>query len=138
VIHLDTNVAIALLNGRPAGVRERFDAVRASGQRVAMSAIAFHELRYGAAASERPIENERKLALFIASAALEIEPFGERDAIAAGGLRALLRRAGTPIGPFDALIAAQALRAGATLVTANGREFQRVPGLALADWAAAP
>lgn len=138
MIHLDTHVAIALLNGRPAGVRERFEAVRAASQRVAMSAVAFHELRYGAAASERPIENERKLALFVASAALEIAPFAEPDAAAAGSLRALLHRAGTPIGPFHVLIAAQALRAGATLVTANGREFQRVPGLALADWAAAP
>jgi tRNA(fMet)-specific endonuclease VapC len=45
-----------------------------------------------------------------------------------------LERAGTPIGPYDLLIAAQALRSGSTLVTANVREFRRVPGLAVEDW----
>ena len=47
-----------------------------------------------------------------------------------------LRKRGTPIGPYDTLIAAQARRRGATLVTSNLREFERVPGLALADWGA--
>lgn len=136
MIHLDTNVAIALLNGRPAGVRQHFDAARMGATSMAMSAIVFHELHYGAAASDRPVENERKLALFVASAGLEILPFTESDAAEAGRIRAQLLRAGTPIGPFDVLIAGQALHAGATLVTANGREFLRVPGLAVADWAA--
>jgi len=53
----------------------------------------------------------------------------------AGDIRFTLERAGTPIGPFDILIAAQARRRGALLVTANGREFGRVPGLKLEDWA---
>jgi hypothetical protein len=43
---------------------------------------------------------------------------------------------GTPIGPYDMLIAAQALRSGATLVTANVKEFSRVRGLAWQDWSA--
>jgi tRNA(fMet)-specific endonuclease VapC len=54
--------------------------------------------------------------------------------VIAGDLRAELERAGTPIGPYDLLIAAQALRSGSTLVTANVREFRRVPGLAVEDW----
>ena len=45
-----------------------------------------------------------------------------------------LESKGTPIGPYDCLIAAQARRRGATLVTANGREFTRVPGLMVTDW----
>jgi tRNA(fMet)-specific endonuclease VapC len=49
---------------------------------------------------------------------------------------AALERAGTPIGPYDVLIAAQARRRRAVLVTANGREFARVPRLKLEDWAA--
>ena len=53
-----------------------------------------------------------------------------------GELRAHLERAGTPIGPMDTLIAAQALALGATLVTNNQREFQRVPDLFLENWAA--
>ncbi len=54
----------------------------------------------------------------------------------AGDLRAALEAAGTPIGPYDLLIAAQALRIGATLVTANVSEFARVSGLVWQDWAA--
>ena len=53
----------------------------------------------------------------------------------AGDIRVTLERAGAPIGPFDILIAAQARRRGALLVTANGREFGRVPGLRFDDWA---
>jgi tRNA(fMet)-specific endonuclease VapC len=54
----------------------------------------------------------------------------------AGDLRAALDAAGTPIGPYDVLIAAQALRSNATLVTANVSEFARVPGLQWQDWTA--
>ena len=63
-------------------------------------------------------------------------PFDAEDAAHAGDIRAHLERKGTPIGPYDYLIAAQARRRGATLVTANRREFERVPGLMVADWAA--
>ncbi len=54
----------------------------------------------------------------------------------AGNIRAELEKAGTPIGHYDYLIAAQARRRAATLVTANFREFARVPGLVVADWVA--
>src|SRR5258708_5045669 len=53
-----------------------------------------------------------------------------------GDIRAALERAGMPIGPYDVLIAAQARRRSALLVTANTSEFARVPGLKLKDWAA--
>ena len=53
----------------------------------------------------------------------------------AGKLRQALAGKGTPIGPYDLLIAGQALRHGATLVTANNREFKRVAGLKVEDWA---
>jgi tRNA(fMet)-specific endonuclease VapC len=52
----------------------------------------------------------------------------------AGDLRARLEASGTMIGPYDLLIAAQALRTGTTLVTANTSEFARVPGLVWEDW----
>ncbi|MDX2257997.1 MAG: type II toxin-antitoxin system VapC family toxin, partial [Hyphomicrobiaceae bacterium] len=58
----------------------------------------------------------------------------ENDAKHAGELRAQLAAAGTPIGPYDILIAGQALRHGATLVTATTTEFARVDGLKLEDW----
>jgi tRNA(fMet)-specific endonuclease VapC len=53
----------------------------------------------------------------------------------AGEIRAELERLGTPIGTYDVLIAAQARRRGAVLVTANTLEFARVPGLNRENWA---
>jgi tRNA(fMet)-specific endonuclease VapC len=136
VIHLDTNVAIALLNDRPAGVRARFDAARATGAPLGLSAIVFHELMFGAAASNQRKANEDKIALFIASGGIRLIAFEEADAREAADIRAHLKRMGTPIGPFDLLIASQARRARTTLVTANTREFERVPGLTVVDWTA--
>ena len=134
MIHLDTNVAIALLNDRQPQVRARFDAARTAGAPLGLSIIVYHELMYGAAASERRKANEDKIALFIAAGALL--PFGAADAGEAADIRAHLKRLATPIGPYDVLIAAQARRAGSTLVTTNRREFERVPGLMVTDWAA--
>lgn len=65
---------------------------------------------------------------------MEVLRFDEEDAAEAGEIRVLLERAGEPIGPYDILIAAQARRRGATLVTFNRREFARVPGLTITDW----
>ena len=135
MIHLDTNVAIALLNGRPEAIRARFEAARAAGTPLALSMIVYHELMYGAAYSERRQANEDKIALFIAAGNLRLLAFEEADAREAADIRAHLRRQATPVGPYDVLIAAQARRGAATLVTANGREFERVPGLAVTDWA---
>jgi tRNA(fMet)-specific endonuclease VapC len=135
VIHLDTNVVIALLNGEPARVRGRFDAARAALEPMCISMIVYHELMYGAAASQRQAANESKIALFIAAGGIRMLPFEINDARAAADIRAHLRAAGEPIGPYDVLIAAQARQAGATLVTANTREFDRVPGLSIIDWA---
>lgn len=78
----------------------------------------------------------KKIALFIASGRITLIDFNEADAGEAADIRAYLRRRGTPIGPYDVLIAAQARRAGTALVTANTSEFNRVPGLQVLDWAA--
>jgi tRNA(fMet)-specific endonuclease VapC len=136
VIHLDTNVAIALLNDRQPQVRARFDAALAAHAPLALSIVVYHELMYGAAASERREANENKIAIFIASGRLSLLHFETEDACEAADIRAHLKRIGAPIGPYDVLIAAQARRAGTTLVTANAREFARVPGLIVVDWAA--
>jgi tRNA(fMet)-specific endonuclease VapC len=136
MIHLDTNVVIALLNGRPDQVRGHFDAARKAGVPIGLSSIVYHELMYGAAASARRRDNEQKVVLFIASGRIALIDFNEPDATEAADIRAYLRRRGTPIGPYDVLIAAQARRAGTALVTANTGEFARVPGLQVLDWAA--
>jgi len=60
--------------------------------------------------------------------------FDASDVIAAGEIRATLARVGTPIGPYDVLIAGQAYSRGITLVTGNRKEFARISGLAIEDW----
>ena len=92
-----------------------------------MSAIAVAELRYGADKSARPKANHELLDAFLAD--VPAVDFSLRAASEYGRLRAALERAGTPIGPNDMLIAAQALALGAVVVTDNDSEFRRVPGL---------
>jgi tRNA(fMet)-specific endonuclease VapC len=131
---LDTNIVIAILNGKPPRLLDRFEAVLA-GDEIALPAVVLFELEYGIAKSQRRRENQDRLVIFL-RAPIPILPFDADDAREAGEIRGVLRRAGTPIGPYDILIAAQARRRGATLVTANAREFARVPGLRTEDWAA--
>jgi tRNA(fMet)-specific endonuclease VapC len=131
--HLDTNIVVGMLNDRRPEYRERFEQVRAYGENVAVSSVVIFELWYGIAHSKRVEQNAGGLRLFL-DRLTTVLPFSIEDAIAAGEIRASLQKAGTPIGPYDLLIAAHAVRLGATLVTANAREFARVPGLKIEDW----
>lgn len=130
MICLDTNVVIGLLNKRQPRLRLRLELEE---RPIALSAIAFFELWYGIAKSDRRASSARQLELLIKTP-VRILDFEPDDARVAADIRAALARAGTPIGPYDVLIAAQARRRDATLVTANTREFSRVPGLRLEDW----
>ena len=130
---LDTNACIALLNGRPEQVRRRFEQVLSEDEPVAVPAIVVFELSYGITRSVKRQRNAEALDAFLAGP-LQIFAFEEDDARAAGQIRADLASAGTPIGAYDILIAGQALCRQATLVTANGREFARVPGIVWEDW----
>jgi tRNA(fMet)-specific endonuclease VapC len=135
MISLDTNVVIAVLKQEPAHLLERFTRELLQGT-LMLSSIVLFELRYGVANSARRRENADRLAIFL-QAPIAVLPFEPEDADEAGELRAELKRAGTPIGPYDLLIAAQARRRGMVLVTANRTEFSRVPGLATENWIAA-
>src|ERR1700726_1484100 len=135
MICLDTNIAIHVINRRIPAVRHRLAEQLRLGTEIGFSIIALFELRYGHARSDRRAESDRLLAEFLA-AGIVVLPFDAEDAAHAGDIRARLESLGTPIGPYDYLIAAQAGRRGATLVTANGREFARVPGLIVMDWIA--
>ncbi|HEX5997902.1 MAG TPA: type II toxin-antitoxin system VapC family toxin [Hyphomicrobiaceae bacterium] len=132
---LDTNAVIALLRDEPAIFRKRLRRAVSRGAAIAVSSIVLYELWYGVARSARRRENAERLRVFL-SGGIEVSAFDEEDAKTAGELRATLEGAGTPIGPYDLLIAAQALRTGATLVTANVAEFTRVPDLQWQDWTA--
>jgi tRNA(fMet)-specific endonuclease VapC len=135
MICLDTNIAIYVINRRVPVVRHRLAEQLRLGTEIGFPAIALFELRYGRARSNRQTETDRLLAEFLAPG-ITVLPFEAEDAAHAGDIRAYLESKGTPIGPYDYLIAAQARSRGATLVTLNRREFARVPGLLLADWAA--
>jgi tRNA(fMet)-specific endonuclease VapC len=134
MICLDTNVVIALLRKEPPRLVERFTRALLDGE-LAMSAVVLFELHYGIANSARRRENAERLAIFL-EAPIEILAFDPDDAEEAGRLRAEFKARGTPIGPYDVLIAAQARRRGARLVTANNAGFARVAGLRLEDWTA--
>jgi tRNA(fMet)-specific endonuclease VapC len=132
---LDTNVIVGVMTRRARTLDARLQAEIALQTRLLIPAPVLFELRYGASKSATPARNHARLDDFLA-AVPEIAAFDADDANEAGDIRAYLEITGTPIGPFDVLIAAQARRRGAALVTLNRREFERVPGLMVTDWAA--
>jgi len=131
---LDTNVCIDLINGMSAAVRSRFKEVIEEGSVVCVSSVVLHELWYGVAKSTRRESNTERLEAFL-TGPFEILAWDDADARAAGEVRSQLEGEGRRIGAYDALIAAQAVRRGITLVTANTKEFERVDGLMWEDWA---
>jgi tRNA(fMet)-specific endonuclease VapC len=136
MICLDTNIIVAVINQRAAAVRQRLMKTLHEGTIVGIPTVVLYELWYGIKKSARAQANTDALDNFLA---LDVMPwpFEPEDAEEAGDVRAALERLGTPIGPYDVLIAAQARRRGAILVTANKNEFARVPGLQTQDWTAA-
>lgn len=127
---LDTNTIVALTRHRNVRVRDRI--ARYYGA-IGLSSIVIHELAYGAFWSDRPDHHLQT----IDELPFDRIDFTESDARAAGHVRAALRRLFTTIGPYDTLIAGQALARDLTLVTKNTREFARVEGLRVEDWTAA-
>lgn len=130
---LDTNIVIFALNGRRPEIAAQLDIELTHATPMLVPSIVLFELRYGYAKSAQRALNEERLALFLQAGFAQPE-FDGKDAIEAGDIRAHLERLGQPIGPYDILIAAQARRRGATLVTLNRTEFDRVPGLNVTDW----
>lgn len=135
MICLDTNVVIAAINRRTPVVARRLGEALTQGVEIVLPVIALYELRYGYARSDRQTKMNAVLEEFL-SAGIAVVPFEAKDADHAGDIRACLERVGQPIGWYDYLIAAQARARGAILVTANRREFERVPGLMVTDWTA--
>jgi tRNA(fMet)-specific endonuclease VapC len=132
---LDTNACIALINGTEISVRRRFKRAVARESVILLSSFVAFELWYGFAKSQRKDSNTQRLETFLGGP-LEWALFDEDDARAAGSVRAELENVGRPVGAYDVLLAGQARRRGATLVTSNTKEFARVQGLKWEDWAA--
>lgn len=130
---LDTNVIVFALNKRKPALDRRLQAELAAGTPLFVPSPVLFELHYGIAKSDRREASARLLDVFLADS-FTVLPFDAADAMEAGGIRAYLEKQGTPIGAYDVLIAAQARRRGAALVTLNRRAFARVPGLIVTDW----
>jgi tRNA(fMet)-specific endonuclease VapC len=129
---LDTNICIFTIKNKPDSVRQAFN--QRQGQ-LCVSAITAMELTYGAEKSAAPARNLSVVEGFLAR--LDVLDYDRAAAANTGQLRAELALAGTPVGPYDAMIAGHARSQGLILVTNNTREFSRVPGLRLEDWATA-
>ena len=127
---LDANVCIDYLNGTFPDVARRIHEANPSD--LSISVIALAELRYGADKSAKTPQNHRRLDTLIEE--LRSLDFDESAAAAYGRLRSSLEAGGTPVGPNDMLIAAQAISADLVLVTANEREFSRIEGLRIENW----
>jgi tRNA(fMet)-specific endonuclease VapC len=126
---LDTNICIYALKQNPR-VLDRLLAHQRSD--VAVSVITEAELLTGAAKSSSAGRTARLVENFLRP--ITVLEFSSQDAAAYASVRAKLERAGTPIGPLDTLIAAQAVARKLILVTNNEREFRRVQGLKVENW----
>lgn len=126
---LDTNICIFTIKRRPASVRERF---KQFADQLCISSVTWMELVYGVERSAKPQQN-----VTIAEGLAARVTLLDYDTDAAnhtGQIRAELAGRGSPIGPYDQMIAGHARSCGLILVTNNTREFDRVSGLRLENW----
>ena len=126
---LDTDICIGVLRNRP-GVTRRLS--KLSPADCAVSMVTVYELLSGVRKAKEPEKEREKVERFV-GAIIEL-PFDRAAAEVAARIRADLEQQGTPIGPYDLLIAGQALANNLTLVSNNVQEFQRVSGLRLESW----
>ena len=129
---LDTNILSVLVRQPQGALASRI--VQAGEETICTSIIVAAELRFGAEKSDSDKLTDR---VDLILSAIEILPLESPVDSEYAKLRHCLTRNGTPIGPNDMLIAAQALGSGLIVVTANTGEFSRVPGLSVENWLAA-
>lgn len=127
---LDTNACIDFLTGRFPEVVERI--LASDPDDLCINSIIVAELRYGADKSQKKAENHASIDVLLGD--IRCLDFDPAAAAVSGRIRAELERRGEPIGPYDLLIAAQALSLGLILVSDNFKEFRRVEGLSLENW----
>jgi tRNA(fMet)-specific endonuclease VapC len=128
---LDTNTCIALMRNQPQVVA-RMQA--ASPNDCAISTITSFELLTGVEKCDKPAQERLKVET-LSQAVTELV-FDKSAASESARVRAELEAQGLSIGPYDLLIAGQAVASKLVLVTSNVREFSRVRGLAIEDWQA--
>lgn len=126
---LDTNHISVLVNDPNGACAQR---IRRAAEQAFTSIIVIAEVRFGLA--KRPSVRLQELTEAVISG-IKAEPWESPADIRYAEVRAYLERKGTPISANDMLIASHALALDATVVTANEREFRRVPGLKVVNWA---
>ena len=130
---LDTNTCIYIINKKPPSAVNRIRSKHPD--EVSISTITIAELEYGVHRSKHADQNRIALLEFLVP--FTIVEFDQSAAAVYGSVRASLERKGSPIGPMDLLLAAQALSQQLVLVTNNEREFRRVAGLQIENWVGA-
>lgn len=126
---LDTNIVIYTIKNKPLDVKKAFETNH--GQ-MCISTVVLMELIYGA---EKSLNVKGNIEIIEGlTARMDVLPYEDKAAYHSGQIRAELARAGTPIGPYDQMIAGHARSKGLVLVTNNIKEFERVPGLMLENW----
>ena len=126
---LDTNTLIYFFRGQGEVAKHLW---QHSPQDIGIPAIVLFELNVGIAKSTAPEKRRQQLKSLID--VITILPFGKAEADHGAKIRAELEQKGTPIGPYDILIAATAITNRAVLVTHNIDEFSRIPQLQIEDW----
>ena len=126
---LDTNILIYFFKGL-GSVPQRLLSV--SPKDIGVPAVVIYELEYGITRSSSPTKRQQQLTEFCSL--VNILPFGRAEAKLTAGIRTKLEKKGTPIGPYDLLIAGTAISNNAVLVTNNTKEFSRVPKLQVENW----
>ncbi|THK36492.1 type II toxin-antitoxin system VapC family toxin [Ensifer sp. MPMI2T] len=127
---LDTNAVIALIGGKSDTLVSRV--LQSPPGSIGLPSVVAYELYFGAQKSAKVQHNLETLRLLMAD--FPILDFDQNDAFVAAEIRAALAAKGTPIGPYDVLIAGQAKARGLILVTNNVGEFNRVENLRVEDW----
>jgi len=126
---LDTNTLIYFFKGM-GNVSSKLLAI--SPKKIAIPSVVLYELEYGIAKSNSPRKKQAQLKEICS--VVEVLPFNSREARCSALIRANLEKKGTPIGPYDLLIAGTAVAYQGVLVTNNTKEFYRVPDLKLEYW----
>ena len=128
---LDTDICIYIIKKEPQKTLVRFK--QHPPKNVFISSVSVFELLYGVEKSQKREKNRQALALFLHP--LTIVPFDDSAASVAAKICATLEQEGQPIGPYDIQIAGVAISREMTLVSNNDKEFKRVKGLNLENWA---
>jgi tRNA(fMet)-specific endonuclease VapC len=131
---LDTNICSFIMREQPESVLKRLEQAVMRRNRIVVSAITYAEMQFGAIGKKASPRHGQLVQAFCARLDA-ILPWDRAAVDATTRIKAALAAAGTPVGANDAAIAGHAIAANVILVTNNTREFARVPGLILEDWA---